>query len=229
MSMANPSLGARQTRLKPEQVEHWLQQHPDFFIGREDLLCNMQLQHECGDAESLLLYQLQLQRQRLQDQQQRYQQLLHNARDNEKRLKRVERLLVHLVEATNTEELVTLLRENLQQHFDIPRLVIWSYTNLSSLPRASAEQQRQQLELLGQQQALSLTLDPSVAQQLGLDAMHSGSAILCRLSHTHTLGLLVLAHPSPQHFRQQDTLFVEHICAIISRLLSRDRLSFRPD
>ncbi|SFX56664.1 DUF484 family protein [Marinospirillum alkaliphilum] len=229
MNRADKALASTDTALEAEQIESWLADHPDFFLGREQLLCNMQLEHACGDSESLLLYQLQLLRQNLKDQQQRYQQLLNNARDNEKRLKRVERLLVKLVEANNTEELVSLLQEQLQQDFDIPRIQLWSYTNLSSLPRASEQQQQQQLDLLGQHQARSLTLEPGVTSLLGLDGMTSGSAILCRLSHTRTLGLLVLAHPSVQHFRQQDTLFVEHLCAVISRLLSRDRLGFRPD
>lgn len=215
--------------LDAEQVAQWLQQQPDFFIGREELLCRMQLEHECGDAESLMLLQLNLLRRQLQEQQSRYQQLLSNARDNEKRLRRIERLLVKLVEASTTEELVTLLREDLQMHFGIPRLMIWSYTNLSSLPRASETQQAQQMNLLGQHQACSLQLDASISQQLGLDNLNSGSAVICHLSHTRTLGLMVLAHPSVQHFRQQDTLFIEYLGAVISRLLYRDRLGFRPE
>lgn len=215
--------------LDAEQVNQWLEQHTDFFIGREELLCRMQLEHECGDAESLMLLQLNLLRRQLQDQQNRYQQLLNNARDNEKRLRRIERLLVKLVEASTTEELVTLLREELQQHFGIPRLMIWSYTNLNGLPRASDAQQIQHMELLGQQQARSLLLDPDLCQQIGLDNMEAGSAVICRLSHTRTLGLMVLAHPSSQHFRQQDTLFIEYLGAVISRLLYRDRQGFRPE
>lgn len=215
--------------LDAEQVTQWLQQHPDFFIGKENLFCRMQLEHECGDAESLMLLQLSLLRREVLEQQNRYQQLLNNARDNEKRLRRIERLLVKLVEASTTEELVTLLREELQQHFDIPHLVIWSYTNLNSLPRASDLFEAQQLELLGQHQARSLLLEPETSQLLGLTGLDKGSAIICRLSHTRTLGLMVLAHPSSQHFRQQDTLFVEYLGAIISRLLYRDRLGFRPE
>lgn len=215
------------SHLTDEQVENWLQQHPDFFLERENLLLQMTLKHDCGDAESLLLYQLQLLRHSLQELQQRYQQLLGNARDNEKRLKRIERLLVRLVETSSTEELVAQLREDLQQQFDIPHLVIWSYTNLNGLPRASEQAMQQQQALLGQQQASNLALEPALADLLGLDGLNSGSAILCRLSHTTSLGLLVLAHPDKQHFRQQDTLFVEYLCAIVSRLLYRDRLGFR--
>lgn len=224
MSQPDP---AATSDLAHAEVEAWLSRHPDFFLGREHLLARMQLGHDCGDAESLLLYQVQLLRQQLHALQQRYQQLLGNARDNEKRLKRIERLLVQLVETSSTEELVAQLREDLQQQFDIPHLVLWSYTNLNGLPRASEQQMQQQQALLGQQQACNLALNTALASQLGLDGLHSGSAILCRLSHTSSLGLLVLAHPDPQHFRQQDTLFVEYLCAVVSRLLYRDRLGFR--
>ncbi|WP_114416702.1 DUF484 family protein [Marinospirillum perlucidum] len=210
-----------------EEVVDWLRENPDFFKGREELLCSLELDHPCGDAESLLTYQLGLLREQVRQQEENYQQLLANARDNEKRLRRTERLLINLVETENSEELISVLSERLQQDFQIPEVLLWSYTNLNSLNRADESLQKQQLDLLGNRQALCTQLDTSTARCLGLKAETRGSAALCLLSHTRPLGLLVLVHPDSDKFgQQQDTLFIEYLGSIISRLLAKDRRSF---
>lgn len=210
-----------------KEVALWLAENPDFFQGREDLLCQMQLDHHCGDAESLLTYQLQRLRHSLAQQEARYQELLANARDNERRLRRIERLLVNLLETETSEELVTVLEERLKEDFQLPYLRLWSYTNLKSLPRADEARQQQQQALLEQQQARCLALKKETSDVLGLKGLGAKSAAICLLSHTRPLGLMVLAHPDPQHFRHhQDTLFVEYLGSILSRLLAKDRRGF---
>lgn len=210
-----------------QKVANWLAENPRFFQGREELLCQMQLDHKCGNAESLLTYQLQLLREQLATQNARYQQLLANARDNEKRLRRIERLLVNLLETETSEELVSVLAERLKEDFQLPYLRLWSYTNLQSLPRAESKRQEQQQALLQEQPARCLNLNEPTLQLLGLQGLKAQSAAICLLSHTRPLGLMVLAHPDPQHFRHdQDTLFVEYLGSIISRLLAKDRRGF---
>ncbi len=204
-----------------EQVATWLSNNSSFFIGREKLLSSLELEHDCGSSESLLLHQIKTLRAALNQQKHDHEQLLDNARDNERRLKRIERLLVTLLEAESTEELVTLLQEELQQNFALPHLVIWSHSQLNNLPEASDQQQQQQLALLANQSSANLQLDSAKATLLGLDNLQQGSAIICRLSHTQHLGLLVLAHSSANHFRQQDTLFVEYLATIVSSLIHR--------
>lgn len=214
-------------KVTEQTILKWLENNPDFFQGREDLLCRMQLEHPCGDAESLLTYQLKRLRLKVEEQDNRYQELLANARENEKRLRRMERLLVNLLETETAEELVTVLAERLQEDFNLPYLTFWSYTNLNSLPRADDKRQKLQRQLLGQQQACCLSLDEETLKLLGLETTSAQSAAICLLSHTQTLGLMVLAHPDPLHFRyHQDTLFIEYLGSIVSRLLSKDRHQF---
>ncbi len=213
-------------QLNASAVEQWLIANPDFFLGREQLLSSLQLNHACGDAESLLTYQLKLLRDQVNQQEERYQELLGNARDNEKRLRRIERLLVSLLETQTTEELVTVLSERLKEDFRLPYLKIWSYTNLNSLPRAQDTLAKAQQQLLDQQQACCLELDSELKSLLGFEQQNANSAALCLLSHTRPLGLMVLAHPNPGHFRHQDTRFIEYLGSIVSRLLSKDRRYF---
>ncbi len=209
-------------------VEQWLAAHPDFFKQRERLLAQMNFDHACGQAESLILRQLTLLRQQLEQMDLRYQQLLGNARENEARLRRTERLLIALIEAQTTEELYQTLQEQLYRLFHLPETRLWSYAQIDGLNEADKNQKNQQLRLLGQKTARCLTLTPETCEILGLNKQQEGSAAICLLSHTRTLGLMVLAHREPSHFsRQQDTLFVEYVGSIISRLLAKERLTFK--
>ncbi len=223
-TVTHPTLSAQPVsteELNAEQVAAWLVKHNDFFIGREKLLTSLELGHDCGDSESLLLYQLKALREELYQQQQKHEKLLNNARDNEVRLKRIEQLVIKLLEADNTEELVDFLQEELEESFALPHLAIWSHSYKGLLPKASEEQKQQQLALLANRPSANLQLNAEKATLLGLDDLQQGSAIICRLKHSEHLGLLVIAHPSNHHFRQQDTLFVEYLGSIVSSLLNR--------
>lgn len=209
-----------QEQLNADQIAAWLSQNKDFFIGRESLLASLELEHDCGDSESLLLYQIKLLRETLKQQQQQHALLLKNACDNEQRLKLIEQLVVKLLKAENTQELRCFLQEALERSFAIPFLVIWS-PNHVDLPQASQEQYQKQLQLLANKPSVNLQLDSSTAALLGLNDLQQGSAIVCRLNHANPSGLLVIAHPSSNHFRQQDTLFVEYLGSIVSSLLYR--------
>lgn len=224
MSLITPSATSAESlateQINAEQVATWLSRNSDFFIGRTSLLASLELEHSCGDSESLLLYQLKLLREELHQHQQKHERLLNNARDNEIRLKRIEQLLVKLLAAENTAELISFLQEELQQNFAIPFLAVWGHSN-NDLPRVSEEHQWQQLALLNNKSSVNLQLDENKARLLGLDNLQQGSAIICHLRSTDSLGILVLAHPSSNHFRQQDTLFVEYLGTIISSLVCR--------
>lgn len=225
--ISNPTtsnLSTSQAVISAENVAAWLSNNPAFFIGRENLLASLELDHACGDSESLLLYQLKIMREELKQHKKNHEQLLSNARDNEKRLKRIERLLVKLLAAENLDELISLLEEELQHNFALPHLVIWNHSSIGNLPKASKAQEEQQLALLANKLSANLQLDADKATLLGLEELKQGSAIICRLNHTQHLGLLVLAHPSSQHFRQQDTLFIEYLAAILSSLVQRHQL-----
>ncbi len=208
-------------QISAEQVAAWLNQNRQFFIGRENLLASLELEHNCGDSESLLLHQIKTLRAALHQQQQDHEQLLNNARDNEKRLKRIENLLVKLLETESTEALVALLKEELQHNFALPYLVIWSHSHIQGLPEANPKQQQQQLALLTKKRSTNLQLNATKAALLGLNNLQQGSAIVCHLNPNQPLGLLVLAHPSANYFHQQDTLFVEYLATIVSSLIQR--------
>ncbi|MFK7160221.1 DUF484 family protein [Marinospirillum sp. MEB164] len=221
------TLGSQPATITPSlseaEVAAWLAEHPDFFQQQPALLSQMELSHPCGDAESLLLYQLRLLRQQLGSLRTRHDQLLAIARENEQRLKRFERLLIQLVETLNTAELLQVLSEQLQQEFAIPQLRLWGYHQMDTLLQADEARQKAQLNLLGHRAARAFTLQQEHLALLGLDEqVAGGSAVICLLEHEHTAGLLVLAHPEAEHFRHRDTLFIEHLGKVISHLLYRD-------
>lgn len=247
MADSKPAVAAQKTRaslaaqasislkLEPEQVATWLAQHPDFFIERESLLAQMQLQHPCGTAESLLLYQLRILRTQLAQLQAELSQLKHNAQANETKLNKVEALLIQLLTASSQEQMLNRLASGLAAEFAIPWVRLWNYGSVSTKVAAvcSGLQIEAQQALMAHKNSRSLELDTATASLLGVAEAAQGSAVISYLGVRQAeagsievgqkLGLLVLAHPASQHFGQQDTLFVEYLAAILSVLLHKNK------
>ncbi|WP_286716404.1 DUF484 family protein, partial [Thalassolituus sp. UBA2009] len=55
---------SQQPRLTDADVVQYLQDHPDFFIGKDDLLADLRVPHNAGAATSLVERQLSVHRQR---------------------------------------------------------------------------------------------------------------------------------------------------------------------
>lgn len=223
MSDSQTSAHSTPAWLTAEAVEAWLTEHPAFFKGRESLLAEMHLDHPCGDAESLLLYQLRLLRREQAEQRKQYRQLLNTARDNEHRLRRVERLVLALLDTPDPCELFQALQASLRDDFRIPEARLFTYQPIPGLPQLDERSAGAQLALLGSSEATSIALDEFNAPLLDMTQLAGGSALMCRLGEP-ALGMLILAHPRPSQFNhQQDTLFVEYLGHIIHRLLHRQQ------
>ena len=101
-------------------VEAYLQEHPDFFGQREELLLSMRIAHQRGDTISLVERQLELLRGRNIEMRHRLSQLMDVARDNDRLFEKTRRLNLALMDATSLEELVIAVEDSLRQDFQVP-------------------------------------------------------------------------------------------------------------
>ncbi|SEI79308.1 hypothetical protein SAMN05421831_11087 [Allopseudospirillum japonicum] len=213
------------------KVAAYLQQHPNFFIGRERLLAELQLPHpSSGQAVSLLEYQNRYLREQLEVSNERLQHLIAHARNNDKLFERTRQLTLALLGVQDLSTLGELLTTQLARHFtlDACRLLLFAPLEECHLPLVAVsdlEQQAAILALLKQQNARCLSLNPSQQQLLSLQTAwqkESGSAVLVRLHHGRTQGVLVLASQDTHHFQaDMGTLFAEYLGELLSRLLPR--------
>lgn len=221
--------------LEPDQVAFWLARHPDFFVGREGLLQQLQVPHPHIDGSVSLLERLVLDlRKRAETAEGRLEHLLETARHNESQYRRLRETLIALVEAPDRDALAQGLATQLSERFETPAMALWCPATLSDSEPTPPQPPRHVLDQHASTR-LSALLDGRTSRCVKLSVSDwkcllphvkaprkAGSCAISRLSAGDPLGYLLLASPSPDAYRaSMDTLFTEYLGDIVARLLVR--------
>ncbi len=118
--------------LEAEQVADYLRRHPEFFVDHDELIPEMRIPHQPGDAVSLVERQVRLLRERNIEMRHRLSQLMDVARDNDRLFDKTRRLVLDLLDATSLEEIVSTVEDSLRHEFLVPyvSLILFSDNNL---------------------------------------------------------------------------------------------------
>nr|WP_284060455.1 DUF484 family protein [Pseudomonas sp. NW5] len=208
-----------------EQVAAWLAAHPQFFVGRDALLANMEIHHEAGHAISLVERQLGLLRSRNQSLSAQLSTLMEVARQNDRLFERSRRLIVQLLDAESLEELVAAVEDGLRHDFQVPYVSLLLFGPTGNAGR--------QVTIDSARQALGGLLEgPLVAcgvlRASELDFLFPGqhgdtlgSAAVARLEHQSLHGVLALGSPDPQQYRSSlGGVFLAQIAEVLARRLT---------
>ncbi len=98
-----------QASLSANQVEQYLQQHPEFFHNHLPLLENLSIPHPSGNAVSLISKQLEIFRSKHHELENQLIALIEIARDNDTSFNRMHELTLALMEAQNIEDVAANL------------------------------------------------------------------------------------------------------------------------
>ncbi len=102
----------------PEQsVADYLERHPDFFRRHPELTERLRLPHECGDAVSLVQYQVRLLRDQHRRLERRLEDLVQVARDNDRLADRLQRLTLELMDTRDLDSTLDTVADGLRLHF----------------------------------------------------------------------------------------------------------------
>ncbi len=107
----------QQTLISEEQVVDYLRQCPDFFQDHLELLEQMHIPHPTGNAVSLIAKQLEILRNKHQEQENQLNALIDIARENDAAFNRMHELTLAMLEANSLEEAVANLNEVLAECF----------------------------------------------------------------------------------------------------------------
>jgi hypothetical protein len=214
-----------------EQVAAFLRDHPEFFDERPELLETMRLPDARGDAVSLLERQASVLRTRNEELRERLNHLLDVARDNDRLFEKTRNLVLRVIEARSSEELMRNLVDSLQTDFgsDVVSLLIYDRDlDLTGELRAQvrcvawADMQEALRNLLRGGKAVCGSLREAELRELfPRDAERVKSAAMVPLEWDGRQGLLAIGSTDPLHFRSSmDTLFLNHIGEVLSRRLA---------
>ncbi len=106
-------------RLSDAEIAAWLLDHPEFFVGHPWLLEHLSLPHDCGDAVSLIEYQVARLRQTNQTLCRQIEQLVHVARFNDALLGHMHALTLALLQTDDVTETIATVETALRERFGI--------------------------------------------------------------------------------------------------------------
>ena len=218
-----------QTGLKPQDVAEYLENHPDFFVGRDDLLLELTLPHQRGNAISLVERQVALLREGNMDYHRRLVYLSETAKENERLFEQMRKLVLMLLESRDLEQLIETVTDNLNHEFNIElhSLILFSEKPMS-LP-VRIEHIDVATKALGNiikkgKPVCGQFKDEPIKFLFPVQGDTIGSTAIIPLNYSlndpQQLGVLALASKDPEHFQEgMGSLFIGYLGDVLSRML----------
>ena len=225
--MSTPSQPAPE--LDAAQVAEYLRQHPAFFVEHDELLPELLIPHQSGQAVSLVERQVKLLRERNIDTRHRLSQLMDVARENDRLFEKSRRLILSLLEAPDVEEVIASIEDGLRDDFQVPfvSLILFSETQRFCNTRCTTHAEARDAigHLLDSGKTLSGVLrDHELEFLFGEHAGEVTSSALAPIEHQGLHGVLALGSRDPEQYRSATgTLFLGYIADALARVLLRQR------
>ena len=209
-------------RLTDADVIQYLNDHPEFFVGKDDLLSSLRIPHQAGGVTSLVERQLSVYRERNVELRQRLSDLLENARRNDKLFNKTRRLVLAVVEARTWLDVEAALDDSLRQDFNVDH---WSVLYFTEQPLGSPlrcvidnDKQREIHRLFKGHRAFCGQLTDETMDLL-LDEHHCGAQSIAsaQIRDGQQLGVISVASNDPAYYRSSmDTLFLDYVADVLA-------------
>ena len=206
--------------LTDQQVRDYLLANPAFFEQHPEWLTDLSLLHSSGAATSLIEKQVSVLRQRNTELRNKLNQLVENARENDRLFERTKRLVLALIECDDTADLVDALYFSFDKEFSIPYTRVFlcgdDFTDTNAR-WVNPEEARLKLGAhfqTARTQTGYLSTD-DIKYLFDQDAPKIHSAALAVFGITDPLGLIAIGHPSASYYESgMGTLFLRHIADV---------------
>lgn len=209
--------------MNAQQVADFLNANPDFFDRESELLESLQLRHpSTGEAISLLERQNLLLRDQLNQSQDVLEELIRNAKRNDRLFSQVRNLTLALIPTQSLNDMAYQVTNRLVSDFEVHQAcILWLADDTESLAIRPVDK-LPDLPGWDHKQALC---GPAATPSLGNLASVAfgnqhrvGSVAAAPIWHqSNLLGMLVLANEADDHFvNSMDTLFLNHVANLVS-------------
>ena len=223
--------------LDSKAVREYLQQHPQFFVDHTDLLEQLYLPHQRGQAVSLVERQMAVLRSRKLNLERQLQQLVDIARDNERIAYQMHHFAVEILHVQSEDDLLAMIRDQVLRQFQVDEFVLLRIV-AQGAPVGIEGEVRQIPEDSPLLQAFSSILhgskprcgvvDTEQQQWIFTDPeVHQGSSALIPLVSGRALGVLCLGSQDPTQFAiDKGDVFLRQMGELVSAALNRFNASF---
>jgi uncharacterized protein YigA (DUF484 family) len=229
---SNP-VNAKKEPMDASAVASYLRENPDFFNQHSELLADIELAHNCGQATSLIERQTQVLRHKIQDSAARMTDILTTARRNDVQFEKTKRLVIELAAASDLNTLTQALKDSFtgEFHANAVHLALFSllqttdnHPNLSSAKSLNENTHWAEIQQLAEKNwaYCQLFKGPAMAHLFPAHDKLQSSAIVPLYIDDKAIGVLIIASDSADHYNDQlDTLFLNHVAVVTARCLGR--------
>lgn len=216
-----------QHKITREDVVQYLTDNPDVFERYPDCLVNLRLTHSSGRAVSLIERQVSVLRGRNTELRHKLQELLENARENDRLFKYTKHLVLALLECNELGDLIDAIHFSFDKEFGVQFTQLVLVGVPRNLTNAKFASELELLEQLAKENSHGRAVIGNASADLrrfvfGRQAEHIGSAAVAVLSYGHLVGLLAVGNEDPNYYRTHSGgLFLSHIAEVIARLIAR--------
>jgi uncharacterized protein YigA (DUF484 family) len=228
------------TQQKPEyssfdmtakDVADYLEQNPDFFLERDELLLKMAITHGSGDAISILEYQTERLREHNARLQEKLRTLVSVARENDRLGERIHRLILSLLAAKSIDEVIENLETAFKRNFQAEccHVYLFHQEGFSDIEHQHCviEKNEQVSEHFKNFFKANRPLCGRLKeQQLAIlfndQASQVGSAVLLPLGSHGKLGMIAIGSADSQRFSSSmGTIYLNQLADVITQSIKR--------
>lgn len=221
--------------MSEDSIVQYLTQNPDFFADKDELLMSMVIPHASGKAISLLERQVNLLRERNNENKDNINQIIANAKANDELFEKIRKIILELLATTNLEDLAALIKKKLKNDFSAsesklvfiaegsPQLEQQTVLPLSQIKDVLGELFSKQRSFCGSLASKQITLlfpdaNPAIASA-ALIPLHLNKGI--EANRALGIPLLIIGSTKENQFHSNlDTLFLDFIGEVLAAHIS---------
>ena len=212
-----------------KNTARFLRDNPDFFERHLDILADMILPHESGKAVSLVERQVSILREQKDEHKQKLQQLINNAQQNERLVKKLNELILDMMDTSSLDQLINMVQKRPASDFSVDEVIVrllndkvdaanasWSSEELSAF-NTVIEKCKPVCGRLTEEQMQALFNDSSesIKSVALIPLVTSEDSKECQ-------GLVAIGSSDVMRFSaDMDTLFLAHLAKVLTRIINQ--------
>ena len=216
---------AKKNQVSNKEIVEYLILNPDFFKENPEVLNAIEIVHESGAAVSLIQKQVELLRSNYNSTTDKLMELLGIAKANENIFSLTKKLIIELIDASNIEEVVSLLENSFESDFGAKTSRLLFFTESpKDLPKdrikSLSEAKKILATLLKPDEIYCGVIDKGLANFIFNKKSKINEIALVPLNCNSVKGLIALGSDEPGKYnKNKDTLFLDFIAEVVSKLV----------
>ncbi|MDP0560879.1 MAG: DUF484 family protein [Candidatus Endonucleobacter sp. (ex Gigantidas childressi)] len=217
------SITEPESSLSVKKVEDFLLLHPDFFVGRDNLLEQLKIPHKRGSALSLVERQLEIFRDRDAKLQDNLKLLISNGKNNDRNFTSIRKLTLSLLESRDIDQALEAVNDSLNHDFNIEfhKLILFSDQPKELPVRIESRDIAESVlgTILSDKTVFCGRLDEKQTRFLfGKNAEQIKYLAVAPLNFPECIGILVLGSSDKKQFKDKvGVLFISYIGDMLCR------------